>query len=93
MREKELYQQKVEARLEELKAEISRLRAQASGASADAQLEINKQIDALEDQLAEGESKLAALAAAGEDSWESIKEDIDTAWQSLQSALRDAVSR
>ncbi len=44
MNEKELYQQKKQAQLNEWKAEFDKLKAKASGASADAQLELNKQI-------------------------------------------------
>ncbi|KHE91831.1 MAG: hypothetical protein K8F52_03055 [Candidatus Scalindua rubra] len=43
MDDKELYQQKKQAQLDEWKAEIDKLKAKASGASADVQLEMNKQ--------------------------------------------------
>ncbi len=57
MNEKELYQQKKQAQLDEWKAEVDKLKAKASGATADAQIELNKQIEALEGKIEEGKTK------------------------------------
>ncbi|MGB5177168.1 MAG: hypothetical protein WBP44_00420 [Gammaproteobacteria bacterium] len=51
MNEKELYQQKKQARLDEWDAEVDKHKARASGVNADAQLELNKQIEALEGKI------------------------------------------
>lgn len=93
MNEKELYQQKKQAQLDERKAEVDKLKAKASGASADAQLELNKQIEALEGKLEEGKTKLAEIADASEDTWESIKEGVESAWDSMKSAFSDAAAK
>ena len=93
MNEKELYQQKKQAQLDEWKAEVDKLKAKASGASADAQLELNKQIETLEGKLEEGKTKLAEIAGASEDAWESIKEGVESAWDSMKSAFSDAAAK
>jgi hypothetical protein len=93
MTDKELYQQKQQARLDEWKAEIEKLKAKASRASADAQLDINNHIAALEKKVEAGQAKLSELAAAGEESWESIKEGVEAAWSVLSSAVRDATAK
>lgn len=93
MSEKELYQQKRQAQLDEWKAEVDKLRAKASGASADTQLALNAQIKALEGKIEEGKAKLAELAEASDDVWESIKEGVESSWDSLKSAFRDAASK
>ena len=93
MNDKELYQQKKQAQLDEWKAEVDKLKAKASGASADAQLELNKQIKALEGKLEEGKTNLAAIANASEDAWESIKEGMESAWDSIKSAFSDAAAK
>jgi chromosome segregation ATPase len=93
MSEKELYQQKAQAQLDEWKAELEKLKAKASGASADAQLEMKEQIQALEGKFEEGKAKLAEIAEASDDAWESIKEGIESAWSSLKSAFSDAGSK
>jgi predicted nuclease with TOPRIM domain len=91
--EKELYQQKLQAQLDEWKAKMSQLRAQANNASADAQLELNQRIEKLEGEMASLEEKLAALGAAGEETWESFRGDLDSAWKSLHTGLTDAFSK
>lgn len=93
MNDKELYQQKMQARLDELKADVDKLKAKASGASADVQLDINRQIEVLERKIDEGKAKLSELAGAGEDAWESIKDGVESAWDSLKSAATDAASK
>ena len=93
MNDKELYQQKKQAQLDEWKAEVAKLKAKASGASADAQLEMNKQIKALESQIEENKAKLSELSKAGADAWESLKEGVESAWNSLKSAVSDAATK
>jgi len=93
MNEKELYQQKKQAQLDEWKAEVDKLKARTSGASADAQLELNKQIEALEGKIEEGKTKLAEIADASEDAWESMKEGVESAWESMKSAFSDAAAK
>ena len=58
MNDKELYQQKMQARLDEWKADVDKLKAKASGSSADVQLDMNRQIKALERNIEEGKAKL-----------------------------------
>jgi flagellar biosynthesis chaperone FliJ len=91
--DKELYQQKMQARLDEWKADVDKLKAKASGASADVQLDMNQQIKVLERNIEEGKAKLSELAEAGEDAWESIKDGVESAWDSLKSAATDAASK
>lgn len=93
MTDKELYQQKLQAQLDEWRSEIDKLKAKASGASADAKLEMNKQVEVLESKIEEGKEKLSELADASDDTWESMKDSIDSKWKSLKSAFSDAVSR
>lgn len=93
MNEKELYRQKRQAQLDEWKAGIYKLKAKASGASADAQLELNKQIRALEGKIEEGKSKLAEIADASDDAWESLKDGVESAWDSMRSAFSDAAAK
>ena len=93
MSEKELYQQKKQAQLDEWKAEVDKLKAKASGASADAQLELHKQIEAREGKIEEGKTKLAEIADASEDAWESIKDGVESAWDSMKSAFSQAAAK
>ena len=87
MDEKELQQQKYQAQLDEWKADADKLKAQLSGASADAQIEMKEQLKALEAKIEDGESKLAELAGAAEEAWDSAKDKMEAAWDSLKSTL------
>ena len=87
MSEKDLYQQKKQAQLDEWKAELEKLKAKAEGASGDAKLKLNRQIDAIEKEIEKGESTLESLASAGEGAWSAVKENVENAWGSLKSAF------
>jgi len=93
MKDKELYQQKMQAQLDEWKADVDKLRARASRAGADTQLKMNAQISALDSNIAEGKARLSELSRAGEDAWESIREGVESAWDVLRSAVSDAAAK
>ncbi len=93
MSDKELYQQKRQAQLDGWQAEVDKLKAKASAASADVQLEMNRQIRALESKIAEGKAKLSKLSEAGEDAWDSIRDGVESAWDSMKSAVKDAAAK
>ena len=93
MSKKELYKQKMQAQLHEWEAEVDTFKAKASGASANVQLELNKEINALKGKIEQGKTKLAEITDASEDAWESVKEDVDSAWDSLKSAISDAKAK
>ena len=93
MNDKELYQQKKQAQLDEWKADVDKLKAKASGASADAQMELNKQIGVLESKIEEGKIKLAELAETSSDAWESVTDGIESAWDSMRSAFSEALDK
>ena len=60
MSEKDLRKQKMPAEIDAWRAEADKLEAQAKGASADAQLELNE--------------RLEALMEKGKEAWDSLKE-------------------
>tara|TARA_R110001583_G_scaffold195499_1_gene374371 strand:+ start:32569 stop:32859 length:291 start_codon:yes stop_codon:yes gene_type:complete len=93
MNKKELYQQKKQSQLNEWKAELEKLKAKASGASADTQLELNKQIKELQGKLDEGKTKLAEISDANEEAWESLKKGSESAWDSIKSTFDDVATK
>lgn len=93
MSNKELYKQKKQAQLDEWRADIDKLKAKAAGASADAKLEMNKKIQLLENKMKEGKAKLAELADASDEAWETFKDGVETSWDSLKTAVSDAVAK
>ncbi len=79
MNKKEIFRQKIQSQLDEWKADVDKLKAKASGASADAQQELDKQIKMLKGKMQEGKTKLATIADASEDAWESVKKGVESA--------------
>ncbi|MDP3587884.1 MAG: hypothetical protein Q8R58_07525 [Sulfuricurvum sp.] len=93
MSDRKLYQQKKEAQLNEWQADIDKLKAKTAMASADAQIEMNKQIDLLEKKIDEGKMKLSDLIKAADEMYESTKEGVESAWDSLKSTFSDVASK
>ena len=90
--QKELQQQKMRATLDEWRAELDKLEAQSRGASADARLKLDEQMDSLRERIAEGKGALAALAEKGEDAWASFKERAASTWDETKAAYEQGVS-
>jgi len=93
MSDRELYRQKRQAQLDEWRAEVDKLKAKASGVSANTQLEMNWKIKTLESRIDEGKAKLSQLSEASDDAWESLKDGVESAWDTLRSAVGDAASK
>jgi len=93
MSNREAYEQKLQAKLDERQAEIDKLKARAKGAEADARIEHQKEIDDLEAQRDEARQKLAELREAGDDAWEDVKDGAERAWNSLSESFVKARSR
>jgi len=93
MNNKKLYQQKMQAQLDEWQAEMDKLRARASKAGADGQIKMNKHLQSLETKAKGMRAKLSELAKTGEDAWQPLKESLDSAWDSLKAGGREAAAK
>lgn len=93
MDEKKLYEQKLQAQLDEWKAEIDKLKAKAHGASADTQLEFNRKVQDLELKLKDGSDQLSELSEASGEAWETVRQGLESAWDSLSTAMADAATK
>ncbi|MCW5876883.1 MAG: hypothetical protein KIS85_08375 [Anaerolineales bacterium] len=87
----EAYQQKAEAKLEEVSARLDLLRAQAKDKSADARIALDRQISELEKQRETLAERLGELRDAGadiaEDLGQAINEAVENAGKALENAL------
>jgi hypothetical protein len=90
--QKELQKQKMQAKIDEWRAELDKLEAQARGASADARLKLDEQMKDLRSRIDEGKSALAALAEKGEEAWASFKEKAASTWDATKTAYEEGVS-
>ena len=90
MTDKEAYLQKMQAKLDEWDANIDALKAKASKANADAQIELNTQIDDLKSERNEMKQKYEELKDAGEDAWKDIRDGAEAAWDRVTLSFKNA---
>ena len=93
MTERQLYIDKMKAKLDEWNADISKLQAKADGASANMQLKFRQEVEHLKQQRAEAAEKLAALQKASDSAWDDLKAGLEKSWHSLDKAISSAWSR
>jgi hypothetical protein len=93
MQNRKLYQQKAQAQLDEWRADFDKLKARASGASADRQLDISRNLKVLERKIEEGRGKLSEISRYSEDSWESASETVRSAWDSIKFEANDLIAK
>lgn len=92
MSDRDLYIKKMKAKLDEWNADIAKLEAKADGAEADMKIKYNEKITVLKGQREEAAAKLMELRNASEDAWEEIKAGLENAWDSLDKAVKSALS-
>jgi predicted ribosome quality control (RQC) complex YloA/Tae2 family protein len=90
METREIYKQKFEAQLKELKAKLDEQKAHAQKLSAEAKLEMKPALDATHAKLEAAKEKLRAAAGATDDKWDSVKTDLDQAWQDAKASAEGA---
>lgn len=93
MNSKKAYQDKMEARLDELGAEIDKLKAKADQAGATARLKYQEQVARLRTKQHEAREKLDELNGAADDAWKDLKAGMELAWDSLGEAVSSARAR
>lgn len=93
MSDKELYRQKMQAHLDEWKAELEKLKARASRADAETRMKMKDDITDLEKKLEAGRAKLSELEKTSGEAWGSVRTGMDAAWKSLKAGFSDAASK
>ncbi len=94
METKQAYKAKFEAQLEQAQAKLMALKASAKEKTADGAISASKQIEALEESVADARVKLAELGQAGEDKWADFKASVEGAWAKVTDSFkRDDASK
>jgi chromosome segregation ATPase len=93
MSEKEQYYKKMQAQLDEWKADLDKLKAKARKAEAITRIEAEKNIKEIEIKIEAGQSKLNELKGASDEAWEALKSGFESAWSSIKSGIKDAASK
>ena len=89
---KEIYENKMQPQLDELKAEISELREKAGQAEANLELEYYTLLDELQVTLESANQKFHLLTEANEDDWEEFKAEFELVWDSLRELIKSVTS-
>lgn len=82
--QKEAFQKRMQAELDELQPKIEELKRQAEAASDQVRIEARRQIRELEKERDQASRKLKELQAAGEDAWGELKTGMNAALKELQ---------
>lgn len=93
MSEKQAYEKKLQAHIDEWNAEIAKLKARADRADAEARIEYQRRAADLKARQEAIGAKLDELRKRGEDAWGDIRSGIDSAAKELQEALNSASSK
>ena len=93
MNRKQAYEQKLDAQLDEWKADIDKLSARASQAEGEAQIQLNETVEKLQAQQQIAQHKLEKFRDAGDEALDDLKSGLDIAWKNLGKAIDSATSR
>lgn len=93
MEDKDLYREKFEAKLRELKAQIEVLEARADQLKAESKLELKQQIQSLRQQRDAIGKKLEQLQQSSGEAWKDLKTGLESAAAELKGALGKAMDQ
>jgi len=93
MTDVQAYQQKIEAQIDEWSADLKKLKAKASGASADAKIKLTEDVKNLESKLEEGKSKLKKAKTSGKESLEEFKKELEGAFTEMAKGFENAKTK
>ncbi len=91
--QKDAFQKKIQAELDDMQAEIVRLRQRTGRASASVRTDLQQAIADLEKKREAARRKLDEVGAAGSASWEQLKGKMHEAMDDLSAAYRKTVSK
>lgn len=90
MKSRELYQKKFEAQLHEWSARLDLLSAQAESMTAQARIDFQPTLDAVQAKFTAAKARLADISEASEDRWDELVKTLDHGWTELKSAADGA---
>ena len=93
MSNRDVYVEKMKAKIDEWNADLAKLEARSREAEADMRLKYDQQIQELREQRQKAEERLKELQCAGEESWEKMRDGMEAAWDDMSRAFREAMDR
>jgi hypothetical protein len=74
-------------------AKLAELKARAKSATADVRIDLSQEEGKLEQGVEAAKAKLHELGEASGDAWEQLKDDAQSTWDKLSTAVSDAVAK
>jgi hypothetical protein len=93
MNTQEHYKEKVSAQLDELEAEIDKLKASSSKDKAELKIKFDSYIDELDAKRKDVGEKLASIKDSGDKAMDDVQRGLKEAWDRLEIAQRAAKAR
>ena len=90
MEKRDLYLEKINAKVEQYSAKLSGMRGKAAEAQADMKLEYLNHVEKLEGKRDDLKEKYEQLRKATDSSWEDMKEGTENAWNELKGSFTKA---
>lgn len=89
---REIYERKMQAQLQQLKAEIDELRKKADQTETNLELEYYTLIDELHLKLDSANQKFHLLKQANDEKWDEFKSEFELIWNSLRELIKSVTS-
>ena len=93
MTEKEIYEKKLQAKLNEWQAEIDKMKAKADQANAESQAQYQEHLRDLRNHRDAVHAKLKDVQQARGEAWDDVRKGADAAWDSMSHAMQSAWNR
>jgi hypothetical protein len=89
LQEKEEYQEKMEAKLKELDAQIDRMKAEAKESTEEAKAALEKRIQEMEEKREAAGKKLEEVRESSVEAWRNLKSDMDDIMSNLEKRIKE----
>ena len=93
MENKEAYRKKIEAQLDEWKAEADKMRAKFNKKKAETEIDYSNYLDDLKEKQKNARAKLKKLEEAGGGAWKELKTGLEKATADLKKSFEKARKR
>jgi DNA repair ATPase RecN len=93
MSDREVYIEKMAAKLKEWDAKIEKLEIKAKASTTDVKKEYNREIEDLKRQREKVQAKIHKLRESGDDAWDELKAGLEKSWKTLGNAFDGALKK
>ena len=90
---KEIYKEKVQAKYEQMNAQIDELLAKFNETKADAKLNVKNQFEDLTDRRETVGKKIEQIKDSGEEAWQDMRSGLDNAFDELEDSFKEAAKK